>query len=165
MVNIKELNKAEVLAALFNNSKVQGLNAQLVELGIIEKAKNITKVDAQILLDGFGDHQIYFHYLNGKVMKIDLTSDEEFDERLYDRDNGAGAAQKTIDDLRKVNRILSNTRNTDDIIVVTFDISVNDCPTAVIGKLKGDGKTVTVINTLYNEDAIKLYEIIYNEVV
>ena len=103
MVNIKGLNKAEVLAALFNNSKIQGINAQLFNMGIIEKPKDITKEDAQIILDGFGDGKIYFDYLNGKIMKIDLTSDEEFDEGLYDRDNGVGAAQRAIDMMTSFN--------------------------------------------------------------
>lgn len=42
----------------------------------------------------------YFDYLYGRVMKVDLSSDDGFEERLYDRDNGKGAAQKVIDALR-----------------------------------------------------------------
>lgn len=42
----------------------------------------------------------YFDYLYGRVMKVDLSSDESFEERLYDRDNGTGAAQRVIDRLR-----------------------------------------------------------------
>lgn len=33
-------------------------------------------------------------------MKVDLSSDVEFEEWLYDRDNGQGAAQRVIDGLR-----------------------------------------------------------------
>lgn len=99
MVNTKGLNKAEVLSVLFNNSKVQGFNAQMVEMGIMEKPKNMTKEEAQSILDRMGKKK-YFDYLNGKVMKIDLTSDDEFEEWMYDRDNGKGSAEKAINSLR-----------------------------------------------------------------
>ncbi len=42
----------------------------------------------------------YFDYLAGRVMKIDLSGDE-LDPRLYDRDLGQGAAERTIDALRR----------------------------------------------------------------
>lgn len=42
----------------------------------------------------------YFDYLYGKIMKVDLKSDDGFEEWLYDCDNGVGAAQRTIDFLR-----------------------------------------------------------------
>jgi len=34
------------------------------------------------------------------VMKVDFSDDKGFDERLYDRDNGHGAAQRAIDAAR-----------------------------------------------------------------
>lgn len=102
MVKIEGLNKAEVLKVLFNNSKIQGFNQQRFEMGLMEYPKDLTTEDAQNILNeriesGF---KLYFDYLNGKVMKIDLTSDIEFDEWGYDRDNGEGAAQKAIDLLK-----------------------------------------------------------------
>lgn len=99
MINIKGLNKAEVLATLFNNSKIQGINQQLFDMGLLSLPKDITTDEAQAVLDKMGE-QKYFDYLDGKVMKIDLISDIEFDERLYDRDNGAGVAQEAINVLR-----------------------------------------------------------------
>ena len=42
----------------------------------------------------------YFDYVKGRVMKVDLSSDEQFDERLYDRDNGPGAAQSAINSIK-----------------------------------------------------------------
>ena len=41
----------------------------------------------------------YFDYLHGRVLKVDLSGDE-FDERLYDRDCGKGAAQRAVDSIR-----------------------------------------------------------------
>jgi len=42
----------------------------------------------------------YFDYVKGRVMKVDLKKNE-FDERLYDRDNGHGAAQSAINEVLK----------------------------------------------------------------
>lgn len=87
MVNIKGLLKDDVLVALWNASKCQG----------------ISFMDYAPLTAGQAYAEILkrkkFDYLNGKVLKVDLSGNE-FDERLYDRDNGAGAAQKAIDELR-----------------------------------------------------------------
>lgn len=90
MINIKGLDKARVLVELYNHSHQQGL-------GMFQAAKNLTVEDARELLK----NQTYFDYLYGKVMKIDLSSDEEFSERLYDRDNGEGMAKSVIDNLRR----------------------------------------------------------------
>jgi hypothetical protein len=43
--------------------------------------------------------EVYFDYLMGRVMKVDLAEDI-LDESLYDRDNGEGAAKKAIDSIR-----------------------------------------------------------------
>ena len=99
MVNIKGLNKAEVLSTLFNNSKIQGFNYQMVARGLMDYPKPITKDEAQVILNGMNEEK-YFDYLNGKVMKINLTSNDEFDEWGYDRDNGDGTAQRAIDGLK-----------------------------------------------------------------
>ena len=40
-----------------------------------------------------------FDYLNGRVMKIDLSGDE-LDTRLYNRDNGVDSAENVIRALR-----------------------------------------------------------------
>ena len=97
MIKITGLNKAEVLKVLFNNSKVQGFNAML---GL--NPPDITTEEAFGILKEYETKrgEIYFDYLNGKVMKIDLTSDDEFEEWLYDRDNGEGAAQRAIDSIK-----------------------------------------------------------------
>jgi len=90
MVDIKGLNKAEVLAELYNNSKPQGLGFLHFnpEKMTIEEAEEILKQTTD------------FDYLKGRVMKVNLSSDDGFEEWLYDRDNGQGAAQAVIDRLR-----------------------------------------------------------------
>ena len=77
MVNIKGLNKATVLKTLFNNSKIQGFNAQIITMGLMEKPKDMTDDEAQSILDGMNDEK-YFDYLNGKVMKVDPEVLDEF---------------------------------------------------------------------------------------
>lgn len=52
---------------------------------------------AQAILDG---GQTYFDYLEGRVMKVDLSGDS-FETYLYDRDNGEGAAFTVIRALRE----------------------------------------------------------------
>lgn len=90
MINIKGLDKAELLVELYNHSHQQGL-------GMLHPLVNLTVEDAKKLLE----EQTYFDYLYGKVMKVDLSNDEEFDEWLYDRDNGQGMAQSVVDGMRK----------------------------------------------------------------
>lgn len=86
MINIKGLNKAKVLAALYNASKPLGL-------GFLQYVPGaMSENEAAELLKKY----TYFDYLNGRIMKVDLSSNEEFDEWLYDRDNGIGAAQKAV---------------------------------------------------------------------
>lgn len=90
MIDIKGLNKAEVLKELYNNSKVQGL-------GFLQATGTDMTLDQA---DAILHEQTNFDYLYGKVMKIDLSSDEQFEERLYDRDNGVGTAQRVINNMR-----------------------------------------------------------------
>lgn len=95
MIDIKDLNKAEVLKALYDGSRIQGMGfMQAVPEG------TVTVEHCKMLLETTG--YPYFDYLYGRVMKVDLSKDE-FDERLYDRDNGKGAAARIIDRLRNGN--------------------------------------------------------------
>lgn len=87
MVDITGLPKGKVLAALYNASQPLGL-------GFLEYDPTpMTEEEANEILKT----RQYFDYLKGRVMKVDLTSDIGFNEWLYDRDNGAGAAQRAID--------------------------------------------------------------------
>lgn len=90
MINIKGLDKAQLLVELYNHSHQQGM-------GMMQPAKSLTVEDARKLLK----QTTSFDYLYGKVMKVDLSSDEQFEEWLYDRDNGQGMAKKIVDAMRK----------------------------------------------------------------
>lgn len=85
-MNISEFDKAVVLAALYNRAQTQGM-------GMLQfDPKAMTVEEARRLLDS---GKTYFDYLKGRVMKIDLSRDD-LDTRLYDRDNGPGAAEEAI---------------------------------------------------------------------
>jgi hypothetical protein len=84
-INIKNLDKAKVLKALYDNSRVQGMGFLQARPG------PMTLEEAKALIT----NQTYFDYLHGKVMKIDLSGDE-LNPWGYDRDNGEGAAQRAL---------------------------------------------------------------------
>lgn len=85
-IDISNLDKAEVLVALYNNSQQQGM-------GFLDTRGRalLTKEQAAELLK----HGTYFDYLQGRVMKVELGRDT-LNPRLYDRDNGTGAAARAI---------------------------------------------------------------------
>ena len=88
-INIKGIDKAAVLASLYNASRQQGMgfmNTAGQNQMTIEEAREELKRGS------------YFDYLRGRVMKIDLSRDD-LEERLYDRDNGNGAAKRAIEHL------------------------------------------------------------------
>ena len=89
MINIKGLEKAKVLKALYDASHVQGM-------GFLQARDSFTLEDAQKLIDE--NQSLYFDYVYGRVLKVDLSKDE-FDEYLFDRDNYNGAAKDAIDAL------------------------------------------------------------------
>lgn len=89
-ISIEGLDKADVLAALYNGSRPQGIGFLQYE------EKPMTRKEAEELLKGTD----YFDYLKGRVMKVSLSSDTELNPWLYDRDNGPGAAERAISSLR-----------------------------------------------------------------
>lgn len=91
MIDIRGLDKAAVLAALYNNSRPQGM-------GFLHyNPVPMTRDEAGTYIDG---GQTYYDYLKGRVMKVDLSGDQLY-PGLYDRDLGEGAAQRAIDTLRE----------------------------------------------------------------
>ena len=96
MIDIKGIDKAKLLAALFNNSKQQGM-------GFMDERgrENMSLVHARSLIKELhkSSYGLYFDYLYGRVLKVDLNGDE-MREDLYDRDVGIGEAQRVIDKLR-----------------------------------------------------------------
>jgi hypothetical protein len=88
-VSIAGLDKADVLRVLYDRAKPFGL-------GFLHyKPGNMSKEEAESLLA----ETTSFDYLRGRVMKISFGGNE-LETRLYDRDNGDGAAAAAIATLR-----------------------------------------------------------------
>lgn len=86
MISIKGLDKAAVLAALYNAARPQGMGFMRFD------PKPMTVEEARGVLAQQQD----FDYLQGRVMKVNLSGDE-FDPQWYDRDNGEDAALQAIE--------------------------------------------------------------------
>ena len=85
-MDISKFDKADVLRVLYNYAKPQGMG--LLHYNSEVMAKEI----AQAIID---TGQTYFDYLRGRVMKIDLSTNE-LKTALYNRDNGEGAAERLL---------------------------------------------------------------------
>jgi len=92
-VSIAGLPRAAVLAALFNNSHQQGM-------GFLQPrgAQPMTVEQAADILAATPHG--YFDYLHGRVLKVDLSTDD-VDPYLYDRDLGPGALARAVDQVRR----------------------------------------------------------------
>ena len=98
-IDITGLDKAEVLAALYNNSKQQGMgfmHSRGASGMTPEQAAEELKAATREI--GEGKTSAYFDYLHGRVMKIQLSGDS-LDPWGYDRDNGQGAAARALQPL------------------------------------------------------------------
>lgn len=85
-IDISKHNKADVLRVLYDAAKPQGM-------GFLHyQPAPMTRDEADELLQQ-GD---YFDYVNGRVMKVRIDDSGELHPRLYDRDNGEGAAARAI---------------------------------------------------------------------
>ena len=121
-IDISNIDKAELLAGLFNASKPLGL-------GFLAKGHNIKmSIDSarEILKDSNG----YFDYLQGRVMKVDISGDN-LDPYLYDRDNGSGAALQVVESVRRKSGIHFNT----------------SAPTTITEKLAESGKNQEAVSS------------------
>lgn len=56
--------------------------------------KPMSETEAKEWLTNYGKRP-YFDYLKGRVMKVEIHGDT-LDPRLYDRDNGEGAAERAL---------------------------------------------------------------------
>ena len=94
-VDVSGLRSEAVLVALYERAQPQGL-------GFLhyDPAPMSEEEATELLLIATDDEGLQrFDYLKGRVMKVRLGG-ESFDPRLYDRDNGPGAAASAIEGLR-----------------------------------------------------------------
>lgn len=93
IVQFDGLTREQVLCALYNASKPQGL-------GILHyDPKPLTIAEAKEVLS----KSEHVDYLKGRVIKVWLPENAKvFDARLYDRDCGTGAAKAAIERYKKM---------------------------------------------------------------
>lgn len=94
-INIEGINKAELLAALYNKSKPLGLGFYHF------RNEDMTKEEAQKEINQ--RKNLYFDYLHGRCMKIDI-SQNAVNPWLFERDNGKGVVKQVVESLRLKNK-------------------------------------------------------------
>lgn len=91
-VDIKDLDKSQVLAALYNAARPQGMGFCQYD------PTPMDTIEAKEILNTTTS----FDYLHGRVMKLSLK-ENAFDSSLYNRDNGYNAAEQVIKSLKETN--------------------------------------------------------------
>jgi hypothetical protein len=114
-LSIKGLDKGALLKALYDRAKPLGLGQLHYDPAPmrLDKARAIIEerletraalVQARAVVaerlgsaddPGLEPRCLYFDYVGGRVLKVDLSGDE-LDPVLYDRDNGEGAADEAV---------------------------------------------------------------------
>lgn len=103
-ISLQGLDRAEVLAALYNASKPQGLGFLQARMVDMPKAEAAEYIKTHTREGPAGRAQCYFDYLLGRVMKVDIGGDV-LRTFLYDRDNGPGAAFRALGPLLKARSV------------------------------------------------------------
>lgn len=102
-VNIAGLDKVELFAALYNYAKPLGMGFMQYDPTPLTKeaAEKLMSAgdDSSRMFPGFAKKGLYFDYVKGRPLKINLEGDE-MDTYLYNRDQGEGAAEKIVAKLR-----------------------------------------------------------------
>lgn len=109
-VDISGLDKAEVLLALVNSAKMRGrgfagsfsqmIPSLLPPMDIAFTREIMLAAERRVACGEKPRHAFYFDYIEGLPIKVDLSGDS-FNPRLYDRDNGEGAAERAIAKLHR----------------------------------------------------------------
>jgi hypothetical protein len=90
-IDVSDISPAELLAGLYNNARAQGM-------GFLQyKPEPMNAIEAAKLIGDKG--RAYFDYVQGRVMKVEING-KTLAPRLYDRDNGHGAALRAVNEIR-----------------------------------------------------------------
>lgn len=107
VIDIRDLDRAELLAALYNATHAVGRGA-LHDLG-----RDMTVAEARAALDEQRHAQrrlshlgliAYFDFLYGRPIKLDVEQDV-VDFYLYDNDAGHGTGKRVVEALRQRQRV------------------------------------------------------------
>lgn len=95
MIQYNGLTRAEILMVLYNSAKVDPNSECKIDTIDLTWAE-------RILEEKFNeDNELYFVVLGNKCLNLDLSSDTEFDETLYNNINGENLANIAIDEYVK----------------------------------------------------------------
>lgn len=101
-IDIKGIDKADLLAALYNNASPMGMGFLQARPG------QMTREGALELMESGDDssrmfpnmkRRMYFDYVYGRPLKVNLEGDE-LETSLYNRDWGKDAAEQIVESLR-----------------------------------------------------------------
>lgn len=104
-IDISGIDKAELLAALYNEARPLGLGylhydptpmTREQALEIMEKGDDHAQMFSSMVR---GRGNLYFDYVKGRPLKVNLEGDT-LSTHLYDRDQGEGAAARVVAELR-----------------------------------------------------------------
>ncbi len=95
-INIAGLDKAVLLAALYNHARPLGLGY------LRANNKEMTKDEAERLLEDHRGHDgvVRFDYVHGRPLKVTFQGDELSGAWLYNRDQGHNACENIVDAVR-----------------------------------------------------------------
>lgn len=97
-INIQNIDKAALLAALWQRAQTQGM--AMWHTQALDATLPIETVKRDIADLMAVQKKLDFNYYRGRVIKTDISGDT-LDPWLYDRDNGAGAAASVVAQLAK----------------------------------------------------------------
>ena len=97
LINVKGLDHAEILAALFNNAQPKGIGVLVARLPSMP-TEPMTRDEANEYIKASGS---FFDYIQGRPIKVYIEGSMLCRADLYDRDNGGeGSAARIIAGLR-----------------------------------------------------------------
>lgn len=100
-IDVSGLTRAHLLQALYNASLCPGGMARLAyqpgDMHLNEAMRLVNEAEKHVQ----AGEDIYFDYVYGRILKVRLTGGDRLDPRLYDRDNGPGAAARVVARLRE----------------------------------------------------------------
>ncbi len=97
IISIAGLDKAEVLARLFNAAAEH--NPEMKEARKLMGSRSRLFLPIALARELIAGGDLMFDYLNTIPLKLDLSGDT-FDSSIFDRDNGEGLAERVIAAMR-----------------------------------------------------------------
>lgn len=94
-IDITGIDKAELLAALYNNARPLGMGFLHARDEPMSKAEA-----AELLAKHERNGRISFDYVHGRPLKVWFMGDVLSGARLYDRDQGQGECERIVAALR-----------------------------------------------------------------